>query len=286
MRFRHTGQALGFLAIIVTHPFLLPQIWKFSNSEALRNEVKKTTMLVDAVHSLMCSFWTPFFMRGIHTSNIINSISCGPKKICLHFFPPHLSIRISKQSSQSTAWRQGINITLRGWVKQMTQRRSWRQKSPSWWNFRKSWVFGLDLTKKGGWFYKLNVYLPESSKISKICWFILKRKFQSSSFIQSYPPQKKMKLVLIPMLYLVTWVTWATQPLSSSPGTVKVPFQVSRLPLHREKHRPHYLQVGKPSLRLQSQYPVNKTRQPRQHFYQTQVILREKTSLSIILLHS
>lgn len=98
--------------------------------------------------------------------------------------------------------------------------------------------------KRGVDFYKLNVYLLKSSKISKICWFILNGKFQSSSFIQSYPPKKKKKLVLIPMLYLVTWVTWATQPLGSSPSTVKVSFQVSRLPLHREKHRPHYFKLG------------------------------------------
>ena len=128
----------------------------------------------------------------------------------------------------------------------MTQRRSWRQKSPSWWKFRGSWVFGLDLTKKGGWFLQTQRLLTKiiQNLQNLLILFFWKIPIFILHPILPPPPKKKKKLVLIPMLYLVTWVTWATQPLGSSPSTVKVSFQVSRLPLHREKHRPHYFKLG------------------------------------------
>ena len=168
-----------------------------------------------------------------------------PKKICLHFF-----FRTFPSESPSNL-RKALHDDKASTSHCVAGSNKWHRGAPEDRNLQVGGSFA-DLgflvwiwQKRGVDFYKLNVYLLKSSKISKICWFILKRKFQSSSFIQSYiPPPKKKKLVLIPMLYLVTWVTWATQPLGSSPSTVKVPFQVSRPPLHREKHRPHYFKLG------------------------------------------
>ena len=219
--------------------------------------------------------WNPYIKYHI-------SISCGPKKYVSIFFLPTFP------SESPSNLRKAPHDDKASTSHCVAGSNKWHRGAPFKTeisklvgSFRGSWVFGFGFDKKKGglsWFLQTQrLYLPKSSKISK---FILNWKLpifilHPSSYIPP-PPKKKKKLVLIPMLYLVTWVTrTATQPLGSSPSTVKVSFQVSRLPLHREKHRPHYLQVGKPSLRLQSQYPANKTRQPPQHLYQTQVILRE-----------
>lgn len=88
MRFRHTGQALGFLASSVMHPWFPdpPNLEVFEFWGPSQWSKKKTTMLVDSVHSLMCSFRTPFFMRGIHTSNIIFPLAVDQKNVFSIFF--------------------------------------------------------------------------------------------------------------------------------------------------------------------------------------------------------
>ena len=225
----------------------------------------------------MCSFRTPFFMRGIHTSNIINSIKFPSAPFHQNLQAIFAKHRMTTRHQHHIAWLGQTNDT-----EALLFRQKW---TPSWWEiFADLGFLGLDLTKvtkKGGWFFTNSTSIL-TKIIQNIQNLLIHFKWKIPILILHpilhTPPSKKKikKLVLIPMLYLITWVTrTATQPLGSSPSTVKVSFQVSRLPLHREKHRPHYLQVGKPSLRLQSQYPVNKTRQPPQHFYQTQVILRE-----------
>ena len=82
-----------------------------------------------------------------HCFNHITNYIIFPSLHRHHRLSMDLSISTSRHRSQSTAWRQGINITVRAAVKQMTHSRSWRRSGP-----KKRWE-NMRLTADGGCIY-------------------------------------------------------------------------------------------------------------------------------------
>lgn len=292
MRFRHTGQALGFLASSVMHPWFPdpPNLEVFEFWGPSQWSKKKTTMLVDSVHSLMCSFRTPFFMRGIHTSNIIFPLAVDQKNVFSIFF-----LRTFPSESPSNL-RKALHDDKASTSHCVAGSNKWRKGAPEDRNLQVGGIFAdlgfLGLGDKGD--KKGMLILQTQRLLTKIIQnrenLLIHFKLKILIFILHpilhTPPKKKKELGPHPNVVPRYLSHLSDVAIGQQPGhceSVVPGVQTSAAPREAQAS---LLQVGKPSLRLQSQYPVNKTRQPPQHFYQTHVILRKKTSLSIILLHS
>ena len=106
-------------------------------------------MLVDTVHSFDVFFSNTFFMRGIHTSNIINSIKFPSAPFHQNLQAIFAKHRMTTRHQHHIAWLGQTNDT-----EALLFRQKW---TPSWWEiFADLGFLGLDLTKvtkKGGWFF-------------------------------------------------------------------------------------------------------------------------------------